>query len=121
MWSPWARAASTVDSSLDAVVILASSFSQPLEGGGLMVIHLVEKVCCQLAGEDVPRVPVDPLVFILALYSMTNAEYNLWRPGIPFTNRVTDELDYDEFSGTHLLPSLTVPVCILALLFPLIS
>ena len=49
---------------------------------------------------------------------MANVEYNLWRLGIPFTNRVTDKLDYDEFSGIRLMPSLAVLVCVLA---PLIS
>ena len=121
MWSPWAKAAPTADPSLEVAVILDSSLSQPFKGIGLRVIYLVERVCCQLAGEDALQVPMDPLVFMLAPHSMTNAEYNLWRPGIPFTNRVTDELDYDEFSGTLLMPSFIVPVCVLSLLFPLIS
>ncbi|KAL0008564.1 hypothetical protein SO802_010066 [Lithocarpus litseifolius] len=30
--------------------------------------------------------------------------------GHPFTIRVTDELDYDEFSGTRIMPSLTTSV-----------
>ena len=78
-------------------------------------------MCCQLAGEDVPWVLVDQSVFMLTPCSMTDAEYDLWRLGIPFTNRVTDELDYDEFSGTHLMHSLLALVCVLALLFLLIS
>ncbi|KAK9996768.1 hypothetical protein SO802_021454 [Lithocarpus litseifolius] len=76
---------------------------------GRRVIYLAERVCCQLAGEDVDWVLMDPLVFMLAPHSMTNVEHDLWRSGIPFTNRVTDELDHDEFSGTCLMPSLTVP------------
>ncbi|KAK9998130.1 hypothetical protein SO802_017733 [Lithocarpus litseifolius] len=77
-----------------------------LEGDGLRVIYLTERVCCQLAGEDMPQVPIDPLEFMLAPHSMTNVEYDLWGPGIPFTRRVTADLDSDEFSGTHLMPSL---------------
>ena len=57
---------------------------------------------------------MDPLVFMLALRSITIAEYYLWGLGIPFTERVTDELDYDEFSGTRLMPSLIAAVCVLA-------
>ena len=57
---------------------------------------------------------MDPLMFMLTPHSMTNTEYNLWGLDFLFTNRVTDELDYDEFSGTHLMSSLTVPICVLA-------
>lgn len=45
-------------------------------------------------------------------------EYNSWGLGIPFIDEVTNKLDYEEFSGTCLMPSLTVPVCVFA---PLIS
>ena len=41
------------------------------------MIYLAKRVCCQLAGEDVPRVPIDPLVFMLAPRPMMDAEYNL--------------------------------------------
>ena len=68
-----------------------------------------------------PQVPMDPLVFMLAPRSMMNVEYDLWGPGIPFTNQVIDELDYDEFSGTRPMPSLIVPVCVLTLSFSLSS
>ena len=57
---------------------------------------------------------MDPLVFMLDLRSMTNAKNDLWGQGIPFTERVTAELDYEEFSGTHLMPSLIASVCVLA-------
>ena len=40
-------------------------------------------------------------------------EYELQGPGIPFTKQVTVELDYDEFSGTRLMPSLIAPICVL--------
>ena len=59
---------------------------------------------------------MDPLVFMLAPRSMTNAKYDLWGSGIPFTDRVTNELDYDEFGRTRLTPSLTVSICVLAFL-----
>lgn len=61
---------------------------------------------------------MDPLVFMLGPRSMMDVEYALWRPGIHFTNWVTDKLDYDEFNGTHLMPSFIASVCVLALLFP---
>ena len=68
-----------------------------------------------------PQVPTDPLVFMLAPYSMTKAEYDLWGPGIPFTKWVMVEIEYDEFSGTRLMPSLIATVCVLASLTPLQS
>ena len=57
---------------------------------------------------------MDPLVFMLALRSMTTAEYDLWGPSIPYTEQVTNKLDYDEFSETDLIPSFTIVVCALA-------
>ena len=60
-----------------------------------------------------PQFPMDPLVFMLAPRSMMDAEYNQWGSGIPFTDQVIDELDYEEFSGTRLMPSLTVLVYVL--------
>ena len=56
---------------------------------------------------------MDPSVFMLAPLSMTNAKYQLWRSGIPYTQQVSDELDYEEFNDTHLMPSLTPTVCVL--------
>jgi len=49
---------------------------------------------------------MDPLVFILAPSSMMDAEYNQWKLGIPFTDRVIDKLDYNEFSegSPHAFP-----------------
>ena len=77
MWSPWAGVALVANAGSEAADILASNLSQPLEGSGLRVIYLVERVCCQLAGEDVPQVPVNPLVFMLASHSITDAKYAL--------------------------------------------
>ena len=57
-------------------------------------------------------------MFMLAPHSMTDTEYNQWGLGIPSIDRVTDKLNYEDFSGTHLMPSLTVPICVFA---PLIS
>jgi len=62
------------------------SLSQTLKGGGLRVIYLVGRVCCQLVGEDAPQVHVDPLVFMLAPCSMTDTEYSQWELDIPFTD-----------------------------------
>ncbi|KAL0012117.1 hypothetical protein SO802_007225 [Lithocarpus litseifolius] len=53
---------------------------------------------------------------MLALHSMTDAKYSQWGPSIPSTDRVVNESDYEEFSGMHLMPSLTILVCLLALL-----
>ena len=49
---------------------------------------------------------MDPPQFMLALLSMTNAKFQLWRNGIPYAGQLMDDLDYDEFSETHLMPSL---------------
>ena len=75
-----------VDSSLEAVAIVASNLSHPLKGGGLRMIYLAERVYYQLVGEDAPWVPMDLSVIMLAPRSMTNAKYNLWGLGTPFTN-----------------------------------
>ena len=77
MWSPWARATPVVDLGLKVATMVSSNLSQTFEGDGLRVIYLAERVCCQLAIEDVPRVPIDPLVFMLAPHSTMNAEYEL--------------------------------------------
>ena len=77
------------------------------------MIYLVERACYQLVSEDAPQVPMDPSVFMLAPCSIMNMEYELQGPGIPFTKQVTVELDYDEFSGTRLMPSLIAPICVL--------
>ena len=60
---------------------------------------------------------MDPLVFVLASYHMTIAEYDLWGSGIPYIERVTNELDYDEFSKTHLMPSLATVVYAIHIVF----
>ena len=114
MWSPWARAAPVANPGLEAAATVAFSFSQTLKGGRLKVIYLAERACCQLPGMDTPWVPMDPLVFMLALRSMTDAKYNQWRPSIPFTDQVIDESNYEEFNGTHLMPSLIIPIFVLA-------
>ena len=63
--------------------------------------------------EDAPQFPMDLLDFMLALLSMTNAKYPLWRNGIPYTQWVSDELDYEEFNDTRLMPSLSPAICVL--------
>ena len=98
---------------MEVAAVVASSLSQTLKGGELWVIYLMERVCCQLVGKDSPRVLVDPLVFMLALHSMTDVEYSQWGSSIPLTDRVIDESDYEEFSGTRFIPSLIL-VCVLA-------
>ena len=58
----------------------------------------------------------DPPEFMLTPLSMTDAEYDLWRQGIPFAGRVTNELDCKEFNDTRLMPSLTAVVCVIPFL-----
>ena len=45
---------------------------------------------------------------------MTDVEYQLQRSDIPYAERLVDDLDYDEFSETCLMPSLLAKVCILS-------
>ena len=59
---------------------------------------------------DDPQIQRDPLEFILALHSMTDAEYNSWRSGISYAKWLLEGLDYDVFNITHLMPSLTAQV-----------
>ena len=72
------------DPNLEAAAFVTSGITQPFEGVGLRVLYLAERVCCLLVGKDVPQIPMDPPVFILASLSMTDAEYQLWRNGIPY-------------------------------------
>ena len=58
----------------------------------------------------------DPPEFMLTPLSMMDVEYDLWRQGIPFAGRVTDELDCKEFNDTRLMPSLTAVVCVIPFL-----
>ena len=76
---------------------------------------MAERAFCQLAGVKMPQVPMDPPLFMLALLSMTDAEYLMWRSGIPYVERLTGDLDYGEFSETCLMPSFPIGVCILSL------
>lgn len=66
-----------------------------------------------MVDEDAPQILMDPSAFMLALLSMTDIEYQLWRNGIPYATWVTDELDYDELTDTCLMPFLTTIVCVL--------
>ena len=68
---------------------------------------MVEKVRYQLVGMDDPQIPRGPSKFILALHSMTDAEYNSWRSGISYAKWLLEGLDYDVFNIIHLVPSLT--------------
>ena len=53
------------------------------------------------------QIPMDPLEFMLAPHSMTDANYNSWGNGIPYVERLLKGLDYEEFNITRLMPSLT--------------
>ena len=58
-----------------------------------------------------PQVPMDPPEFMLTLLSMTDTKYAMWSPGVAYINQFREELDYEEFNYTCLMPSLTVKVC----------
>jgi len=62
-----------------------------------------------------PQVPMDPPLFMLALLSMTDAEYQMWRSSIAYAERLMGDLDYGEFSETCLMPFFPIGVCILSL------
>ena len=79
--------------------------SWPFEGVGLRALYLAKRVRCQLVGRNDLKILMDPLEFMLAPHSMTDAEYNLWGNGIPYAGWLLDGLDYDEFNITHLMPS----------------
>ena len=51
---------------------------------------------------------MDPLEFMLAPHSMTNAKYNSWGSGVSYAEWLLEGLDYEEFNITRPMPSLTV-------------
>ena len=51
---------------------------------------------------------------MLAPLSMTDTEYQLWRNDTPYVEWLVDEMGYDEFSETCLMPSLISKVCVLS-------
>ena len=55
---------------------------------------------------------MDPPKFMLAPLSMTIAKNALWRRGITYIDWIREELDYDEFNHTRLMPSLIVELCV---------
>lgn len=61
---------------LEAVTIIASKITRPFKGAGLRALYLEERVRCQLVGRDDPQTLMDPLEFMHAPHSMTDAEYN---------------------------------------------
>ena len=95
---------------LEASAIIAFEITQPLEGSGLRVLYLAKRVCYQLVGEDAIQVPMDLSKFMPALLSMINTKYALWSLGVAYVNWLMEELDYDKFNRTRLMPSLTVEV-----------
>jgi len=105
---------------LETVAIITSEVTQPFEGASLRVIYLAKKVCYQLVGKDVPWVPLDPLQFMLTLLSMIDVEYQLWRASIPYAEHFLNDMEYDEFSETCLMPALIQEVCIFFSPFPFI-
>ena len=62
-------------------------------------------------GMDNPQIPMLSPRFMLAPHSMTNPEYNSWRSGVSYAERLLEGFDNEEFNISHLMPSLTVQVC----------
>ena len=114
-------ALAVADLNLEAAAIVLFGITQSFEGVGLRVRYLAKRVRCQLMGKDAPQVPMDPPVFMLAPLSMTDVEYQLRRSGIPYTKWVSDELDYEEFNDTCLMPSFTLAACALPSLAPTVQ
>ena len=54
-------------------------------------------------GKDAPQVPIDPLEFILAPLSMTDAKCQLWRSDILYTQRVSKERDLERARDDRVL------------------
>ena len=69
------RAPTVADPNKEVAANFIFGITQPFEGAGLMVLYLAERVRFQLVGEDAPQVLMDLLVFMLALLSVTDAEY----------------------------------------------
>jgi len=57
---------------------------------------------------------------MLAPLSMTDAEYQLWWAGIPYVECLMDDIEYEDFSETHLMCALIQEVCIFFSSFPFI-
>lgn len=110
IWSPLADLPPIAALDLEAATLVTFTITQPFEGAGLRALYLVEKVCYQLVVADTLQVLMDPSEFMFTPLSMTNAEYRLWRNGIPYAQWVSDELDYDKFNNTQLMSSLTLAV-----------
>ena len=53
---------------------------------------------------------MDPPKFMLAPPSMTDVEYNSWGSDVSYAKQLLEGLDYEEFSITRLMPSLTIQV-----------
>ena len=53
---------------------------------------------------------------MLALHSMTNAEYNSRESGVPYAGRLLEGLDHKDFNITFFMPSLTAQVYVQSLL-----
>ena len=109
-WTPWASQPLPTSLDLEATAIIASEITRPFKGVGFRALYLAKRLWCQLVGGDDPQIPMDPLEFMLAPCSMTDAEYNSWRNSISYAEWLLDGLDYKEFSITCLIPSLIVQV-----------
>ena len=61
-------------------------------------------------GRDDPQILMDAPEFMLGPHSMIDDEYNSWGSGVSYAERLLEELDYEEFNITLLMPSLTFQV-----------
>lgn len=66
--------------------------------------------------------PMDPPAFMLASFSMFEAEYSICRVAIVYTDRLLKDQNYDEFNESCLMPPISTVVCTLSLpnFFPLV-
>lgn len=54
---------------------------------------------------------MDPPAFMLALLSMSDAGYQLWRGGIAYAQQLLGDLDYDDFDKGRLMSPFPIRVC----------
>ena len=74
------------------------------------------KCPCRLFG-DMPQVPMDPLTFMVALLSMFDVVYQLWKGGIAYAQRLSGDMDYDRFSEDRLMSPFPIGVCTFSIPF----
>ena len=105
---------------MEATAIIVAEITKPFEGAVLRALYLAKRVQCQLVGRDDPQISMDPLEFMLASHSMTNAKYNSCGSGVPYAGQHFEGLDYEGLDITCFMPSLTAQVYAQSLLLLLL-